>query len=200
MRTRWMLTFNAFGFKIQCPGFASEPLSGSINPNVHGLDFIPLWEVHVLLFHSFTQAGTGGRGHLLFPTITRLRRKIGKTVRCQSWDYGNLDTWHMIWMGSARPPPPKKKKKELLIKNNQKQLKWLSFHKAQWILTHWRFNKDTFPPLPPSLPPPPSLTKGNATYHRVWVTIKTIFDEVAISQRKGSWKHNTTYQSKWLRT
>lgn len=60
-----MLTFDAFGLKIQRPGFAAEPLSGPINPNIHGLDFIALRELHVLLLHSFTQCGAGGRGHLI---------------------------------------------------------------------------------------------------------------------------------------
>lgn len=70
-------TFNAFRFEIQRPGLAPEPLSCSVNPNVHGLDFIPLREVHVLLFHSFTQGGTGRCGHLWFPTITHLKRREG---------------------------------------------------------------------------------------------------------------------------
>lgn len=83
-------TLNAFRLTIQCPGLAPEPLSCSINPNVHGLDFIPLREVHVLLFHSFTQAGTGRCGHLCFPTITHLKIREGgerekkDEQRCQS--------------------------------------------------------------------------------------------------------------------
>lgn len=60
-----MLTFDALGLKIQRPGLAPEPLSCAINPNVHGLDFIPLRELHVLLLNSFTQCGAGGRGHLI---------------------------------------------------------------------------------------------------------------------------------------
>lgn len=60
MRT---LTFDTFGLVIQCLSFAAESLSCSINPNIHGLNLIPLWEVHVLLFHSFAQGGTGRCGH-----------------------------------------------------------------------------------------------------------------------------------------
>lgn len=59
-------TFDAFGLKIQRPGFTPQPLSGSINPNVHGLHFISLGELHVLLLDELTQAGAGGRGHVFW--------------------------------------------------------------------------------------------------------------------------------------
>lgn len=77
-----VLTFDALGLKIQRPGFASEPLSGSINPNVHGLDFISLRELHVLLLDSFTQAGAGGHGHLIsyYNTPEEEKKKRGEQV------------------------------------------------------------------------------------------------------------------------
>lgn len=84
-----LLTFDALGLKIQRPGFAAEPLSGSINPNVHGLDFIPLSELHVLLLDSFTQCGAGGHGHLISyyntPEDKKKRREEEKL-----WDLGAL--------------------------------------------------------------------------------------------------------------
>lgn len=58
-----MLTFNAFGLIIQRPSFAAESLSGSVDPNIHGLNFVPLREVHVLLLHSFAEGGAGRCGH-----------------------------------------------------------------------------------------------------------------------------------------
>lgn len=58
-----LLTFDAFRFKVQRSGFATEPFTGSVDPNVHGLDFVSLREFHVLLLHSFTQGGAGRRGH-----------------------------------------------------------------------------------------------------------------------------------------
>lgn len=61
---RRVFTFDAFGFRIQGLGFAAQSLSGSINPNIHGLDFIALGELHVLLLDSFTQRGAGGCRHI----------------------------------------------------------------------------------------------------------------------------------------
>jgi len=59
------LTVDAFGLNIQSPGFAPETRSGPVDPDVHGLDFISLGELHVMLLHNFAQRGAVGRGHLI---------------------------------------------------------------------------------------------------------------------------------------
>lgn len=80
------LTFDAFGLRIKRPGFASEPLSGSVDPDVHGLDFVPLRELHVLLLDSFTQTGAGGRSHLICyyntPEDEEGEMRAGMRLRC----------------------------------------------------------------------------------------------------------------------
>lgn len=48
-------TFNRLGFRIQSSGLAAQSLSGSIDPDVHGLDFVSLREIHVLMLDSFVQ-------------------------------------------------------------------------------------------------------------------------------------------------
>lgn len=74
-----LLTFNAFGLRIQRPGFASQSLPGSVNPDVHGLDFTPLRELHVLLLDGFTQRGAVGRCHL----VSHYRTPEDKSMRPQ---------------------------------------------------------------------------------------------------------------------
>lgn len=99
-RLRVLLTFKAFWLKIQSPGFAAEPLSCSINPYVHGLDFIPLRELHVLLLHSFTQRGAWGRSHLIsfYNTPEDKKRRAGVRPRwaldhmLRNWAQKNKNT------------------------------------------------------------------------------------------------------------
>lgn len=83
---KMLLTFDAFGLRIKRPGFASEPLSGSVDPDVHGLDFVPLRELHVLLLDSFTQTGAGGRSHLICyyntPEDEEGEMRAGTRLRC----------------------------------------------------------------------------------------------------------------------
>lgn len=83
---KMLLTFDAFGLRIKRPGFASEPLSGSVDPDVHGLDFVPLRELHVLLLDSFTQTGAGGRSHLICyyntPEDEEGEMRAGMRLRC----------------------------------------------------------------------------------------------------------------------
>lgn len=101
---KMLLTFDAFGLRIKRPGFASEPLSGSVDPDVHGLDFVPLRELHVLLLDSFTQTGAGGRSHLICyyntPEDEEGEMRAGTRLRCA------LD--HMLHnrvRGAKKPPP-----------------------------------------------------------------------------------------------
>lgn len=107
---RRLLTFHALGLKIQRPGFAPEPLSGPINPNVHGLDFIPLRECHVLLLDSFTQSGAGGRGHLISYYNTPEDKNQSRGDEMQVWDRGALwSTCCVTGVGGAKkthPQPP----------------------------------------------------------------------------------------------
>lgn len=100
---KMLLTFDAFGLRIKRPGFASEPLSGSVDPDVHGLDFVPLRELHVLLLDSFTQTGAGGRSHLICyyntPEDEEGEMRAGTRLRCA------LD--HMLHnrvRGAKKPP------------------------------------------------------------------------------------------------
>lgn len=101
---KMLLTFDAFRLRIKRPGFASEPLSGSVDPDVHGLDFVPLRELHVLLLDSFTQTGAGGRSHLICyyntPEDEEGEMRAGTRLRCA------LD--HMLHnrVRGANPPPP----------------------------------------------------------------------------------------------
>lgn len=45
------------GLMVQCAGFAAEMLSCAINPDIHGLDLLPLWQLHVHVLDGFAQVG-----------------------------------------------------------------------------------------------------------------------------------------------
>lgn len=113
-----MLTFDAFGLRIKRPGFASEPLSGSVDPDVHGLDFVPLRELHVLLLDSFTQTGAGGRSHLICyyntPEDEEGEMRAGTRLRCA------LD--HMLHnrVRGAKNPPHTQKQPHCFVFSSRK--------------------------------------------------------------------------------
>lgn len=58
------VTHDSLGLWIQSPCLAAQPLTGAVNPDVHGLDLVALNQLHVLLFDSLVQLGTHWSGHL----------------------------------------------------------------------------------------------------------------------------------------
>ena len=65
LRNPCAFTFDALRLGVERSGFAPETLSGAVDPDVHGQDLVSLGELHVPLFYNFTQAGAGGRSHLI---------------------------------------------------------------------------------------------------------------------------------------
>lgn len=57
------LTFQALGFVVQRAGFAAEVFPSPIDPDVHGLDLLPLWQLHVHVLDGFAQVGARRGGH-----------------------------------------------------------------------------------------------------------------------------------------
>ncbi len=68
------LTLNLLGLKIQSFGLASQSLSRPVNPDVHGLDLLPLSQIHVLLLNSFIQFRTRWGCHFPDPKTCRGKR------------------------------------------------------------------------------------------------------------------------------
>lgn len=131
---KMLLTFDAFGLRIKRPGFASEPLSGSVDPDVHGLDFVPLRELHVLLLDSFTQTGAGGRSHLICyyntPEDEEGEMRAGTRLRCA------LD--HMLHnrVRGEKTPPHTQKQPHCFV---------FSSRKRGGVKKKQTFKKGTFP-------------------------------------------------------
>lgn len=67
MIQEWDLTLDRLGLRVQSSGLAAKSLSRTIDPDVHGLDLVPLREAHVLLLDSFVQLWTGWGGHFSWP-------------------------------------------------------------------------------------------------------------------------------------
>lgn len=67
MIQEWDLTLDRLGLGVQSSGLAAKSLSRTIDPDVHGLDLVPLREAHVLLLDSFVQLWTGWGGHFSWP-------------------------------------------------------------------------------------------------------------------------------------
>lgn len=57
------LTFQALGFVVQRAGFAAEVFPSPIDPDVHGLDLLPLRQLHVHVLDGFAQVGARRGGH-----------------------------------------------------------------------------------------------------------------------------------------
>lgn len=51
------LTFQALGLVVQRAGFAAEVLPRAVDPDVHGLDLLPLRQLHVHVLDGFAQVG-----------------------------------------------------------------------------------------------------------------------------------------------